>query len=95
MEHHFERKTGSQLWYSYLGIWQAFLQKKKNGCREPITSRKTTKKLNKFQVLQAKIKILENFICYHKLGLLPILKDFSGEIGGILMNMIFGYYVIK
>ena len=56
--------------------------KKKNGCREPITSRKTTKKLNKFQVLQAKIKILENFICYHKLGLLPILKDFSGEIGG-------------
>ena len=72
-----------------------FCKKKKNGCREPITSRKTTKKLNKFQVLQAKIKILENFICYHKLGLLPILKDFSGEIGGILMNMIFGYYVIK
>lgn len=51
MEHYFERKTGSQLWYSYLGIWQAFLQKrKKNGCREPVTSRKTTNKLNKFQV---------------------------------------------
>lgn len=29
MEHYFERKTGSQLGYSYLGIWQAFLQKKK------------------------------------------------------------------
>lgn len=29
MAHYFERKTGSQLWYSYLGIWQAFLQKKK------------------------------------------------------------------
>ena len=96
MEHRFERKTGSQLWYSYLGIWQAFLQKKKkNGCREPVTSRKTTNKLNKFQVLQAKIKILENFICHHKLGLVPMLKDFSGEIGGILMNMIFGYYIIK
>lgn len=70
-------------------------KKKKNGCREPVTSRKTTNKLNKFQVLQAKIKILENFICHHKLGLLPMLKDFSGEIGGILMNMIFGYYIIK
>lgn len=72
-----------------------FAKKKKNGCREPVTSRKTTNKLNKFQVLQAKIKILENFICHHELGLLPILKDFSGEIGGILMNMIFGYYIIK
>ena len=72
-----------------------FAKKKKNGCGYPVTSRKTTNKLNKFQVLQAKIKILENFICHHELGLLPILKDFSGEIGGILMNMIFGYYIIK
>lgn len=55
MEHHFESKTGSQLWYSYLGFWQAFLQKK-NGCREPITSRKTTKSLINFKFCKLKLK---------------------------------------
>lgn len=82
MGHHFERKTGSKLWYSYLGIWQAFLQKKKKGYREPVTSKETTNTLNKFQAFQAKIRISENFICHHELGFLPILKDFSGETGG-------------
>lgn len=74
MEHHFESKNWQPTMVFILGFLASIFAKKKNGCREPITSRKTTKKLNKFQVLQAKIKILENFICHHKLGLLPILK---------------------
>lgn len=56
MEHHFERKTGSQLWYSYLGIWQAFLQKKKMDVESLSLQEKQLKSLINFKFCKLKLK---------------------------------------
>lgn len=56
MDHYFERKTGSQLWYSYLGIWQAFLKKKKMNVESLSLQEKQLTSLINFKFSKLKLK---------------------------------------